>query len=134
MTLGPRGMATVAAGAAVVALGLLVGCGSAATGRTAGSPAAAPATTAPVTTAPATASPASTAPPTPAPATTTPARTAPATTAPALASGEGPAGFWYGTDSSYVATPGPAPYHEPAIGGAYGGYIGMVGNWAAWQG
>jgi hypothetical protein len=26
------------------------------------------------------------------------------------------------------------PYHEPAIGGAYGGYFGMIGNWAAWSG
>jgi hypothetical protein len=44
-----------------------------------------------------------------------------------------PAGFWSGTDSNYIGIPGPAPYHEPAIGGSYGGYIGMIGNWAAWQ-
>jgi hypothetical protein len=25
------------------------------------------------------------------------------------------------------------PYREPAIGGTYGGYIGMAGNWANWQ-
>ncbi|HXW44187.1 MAG TPA: hypothetical protein VEL03_05345 [Streptosporangiaceae bacterium] len=43
-------------------------------------------------------------------------------------------GFWYGTDSSYIAVPGPAPYKEPVIGGSYGGYIGMIGNWAHWQG
>jgi hypothetical protein len=43
-----------------------------------------------------------------------------------------PAGFWNGTDSSYIAIPGPAPYREPVIGGSYGGYIGMVGNWAVW--
>jgi hypothetical protein len=49
-------------------------------------------------------------------------------------SGDGPSGFWYGTDSSYIAIPGPAPYREPAIGGAYGGYIGMIGNWAHWKG
>jgi hypothetical protein len=47
--------------------------------------------------------------------------------------GDTPAGFWYGTDSSYIAIPGSAPYREPAIGGTYGGYIGMVGNWAVWQ-
>ena len=44
-----------------------------------------------------------------------------------------PAGFWNGTDSSYMAIPGPAPYREPVIGGSYGGYIGMIGNWAGWQ-
>lgn len=44
-----------------------------------------------------------------------------------------PAGFWNGTDSNYMAIPGPAPYREPAIGGSYGGYIGMIGNWSSWQ-
>ena len=44
-----------------------------------------------------------------------------------------PAGFWSGTDSTGITIPGPAPYREPAIGGAYGGYIGMTGNWATWQ-
>jgi phage-related protein len=47
---------------------------------------------------------------------------------------DGPSGFWYGTDSSYMAIPGSAPYREPVIGSAYGGYIGMIGNWAHWQG
>jgi hypothetical protein len=42
-------------------------------------------------------------------------------------------GFWSGTDSTYMAIPGSAPYREPAIGGSYGGYIGMAGNWSAWQ-
>jgi hypothetical protein len=42
-------------------------------------------------------------------------------------------GFWSGTDSTGIAIPGPAPFREPAIGGSYGGYIGMLGNWAAWQ-
>jgi hypothetical protein len=51
----------------------------------------------------------------------------------AISSGDSPDGFWYGTDSSAVATSGAAPFREPAIGGAYGGYIGMIGNWAAWQ-
>ena len=41
-----------------------------------------------------------------------------------------PAGFWYGTDSSHINIPGPAPYQEPVSGGSYGGYIGMTGNWA----
>ena len=51
--------------------------------------------------------------------------------APALGSGDSPAGFWYGTDSWPVAGIGnAAPYHEPVIGGAYGGYMGMAGNWA----
>jgi hypothetical protein len=44
-----------------------------------------------------------------------------------------PTGFWNGTDSNYMSIPGPAPYREPAIGGSYGGYIGMIGNWANWQ-
>lgn len=57
-----------------------------------------------------------------------------ASPAPVVPSGDGPAGFWYGTDSSSVAAPGPGPYREPAIGGAYGGYVGMIGNWAGWQG
>ena len=45
-----------------------------------------------------------------------------------------PAGFWYGTDSTTVSITGSAPYTVPVIGGRYGGYIGMAGNWAAWQG
>ncbi len=43
-------------------------------------------------------------------------------------------GFWSGTDSNYIKIPGPAPYRMPAIGGSYGGYIGMIGNWANWKG
>ena len=55
----------------------------------------------------------------------------PATAAQAGArAGDSPAGFWYGTDSAAMNIPGPAPYHEPVIGGYYGGYIGMTGNWA----
>jgi hypothetical protein len=49
--------------------------------------------------------------------------------APALA-GDKPHGFWYGTDSRTVTITGSAPYSEPVTGGAYGGYIGMTGNWA----
>jgi hypothetical protein len=52
--------------------------------------------------------------------------------APAISS-DAPGGFWLGTDSSYVATAGLGPFREPVIGGAYGGYVGMIGNWAAWQ-
>ena len=47
---------------------------------------------------------------------------------------DSPAGFLYGTDSWPIAVSGSAPYHEPVLGGAYGGYIGMTGNWAQWQG
>jgi hypothetical protein len=61
----------------------------------------------------------------------TAARAAGATTAAREA--DGPSGFWYGTDSNYIAIPGPAPYKEPAIGSSYGGYVGMIGNWANWQ-
>jgi hypothetical protein len=43
---------------------------------------------------------------------------------------DSPPGFWYGTDSATVPVPGSAPYRMPVIGGAYGGYIGMTGNWA----
>jgi hypothetical protein len=50
--------------------------------------------------------------------------------APAAASSGTSAGFWYGTDSSTITISGSAPYHEPVIGGSYGGYVGMTGNWA----
>jgi hypothetical protein len=43
-----------------------------------------------------------------------------------------PTGFWYGTDSLPVTLTGTAPYREPGIGGAYGGYIGMAGSWSYW--
>jgi hypothetical protein len=46
----------------------------------------------------------------------------------------GPAGFWYGTDSRTITISGPAPYHQPAIGGYYGGYTGMIGNWSHREG
>jgi hypothetical protein len=48
--------------------------------------------------------------------------------------GDGPPGFWYGTDSLPVTVSGSAPYSEPSIGGAYGGYIGMTGSWSYWLG
>jgi hypothetical protein len=43
-------------------------------------------------------------------------------------------GFWYGTDGFDMPVTGTGPYTEPVIGGAYGGYVGMAGNWAQWQG
>jgi hypothetical protein len=52
----------------------------------------------------------------------------------ATARSDHPAGFWYGTDSRTISIPGSAPYSEPVIGGRYGGYIGMTGNWATWAG
>jgi len=50
------------------------------------------------------------------------------------AAGDTPAGFWYGTDSTTVTITGPAPYRVPVIGGYYGGYVGMAGNWAVLTG
>ena len=52
----------------------------------------------------------------------------------AAPAGDGPPGFWWGTDSFNVSVPGKAPYSMPFLGGAYGGYIGMAGNWAYWLG
>jgi hypothetical protein len=48
----------------------------------------------------------------------------------AVPAADGPGGFWYGTDSREVTITGSAPYWEPVTGGHYGGYIGMIGNWA----
>jgi hypothetical protein len=48
--------------------------------------------------------------------------------------GDSPAGFHYGTDSWPVTISGKAPYVNPVIGGNYGGYIGMAGNWARTEG
>jgi hypothetical protein len=56
------------------------------------------------------------------------------TAAEQLPDGDGPPGFWWGTDSLPVIVPGSAPYSMPHLGGAYGGYIGMTGNWAYWLG
>ncbi len=52
----------------------------------------------------------------------------------AVPAGDTPPGFWYGTDSTQMAVGGSGPYTEPVIGGNYGGYVGMAGNWAHWQG
>jgi hypothetical protein len=57
-----------------------------------------------------------------------------AAAAPRLPAGDAPPGFWWGTDSWPVTVPGKAPYSMPRLGGAYGGYIGMTGNWAYWLG
>ena len=54
------------------------------------------------------------------------------TAAARLPAGDGPPGFWWGTDSATVPVPGRAPYGMPHLGGAYGGYIGMTGNWEYW--
>jgi hypothetical protein len=51
----------------------------------------------------------------------------------ATTEGDRPGGFWYGTDSSPVTFRPSTPRTEPVIGGAYGGYMGMVGDWAKWQ-
>ncbi len=57
-----------------------------------------------------------------------------APTAGRLPAGDGPHGFWWGTDSWPVTVPGSAPYTMPHLGGAYGGYIGMTGSWSSWLG
>jgi len=48
--------------------------------------------------------------------------------------GDGPAGFWEGTDSWYMNVTGSGPYGEPVLGGDYGGYMGMIGSWEWWLG
>jgi hypothetical protein len=52
----------------------------------------------------------------------------------AATAGDSPAGFNYGSDSWPVPVTGHGPYDEPVIGGSYGGYIGMAGNWARLEG
>ncbi|MGH3245538.1 MAG: hypothetical protein ACRDOI_04885 [Trebonia sp.] len=59
------------------------------------------------------------------------ALTVPAAAATAATPGNG---FSYGTDSWPMSGTGSAPFNEPVIGGSYGGYIGMAGNWARWGG
>jgi hypothetical protein len=116
----------IAAGAVAVSLGATTGVALGLSPR-GDAPAAATGASSPAATVPATGASAATTAPT-ASASRQPSPL------PAISSPGGPDSFWYGTDSSYVATPGSAPYAEPAMGGAYGGYIGMIGNWAAWQG
>lgn len=48
--------------------------------------------------------------------------------------GDGPPGFWAGTDSWPMPVAGSGPFSEPSIGGSYGGYIGMIGSWSWWFG
>lgn len=50
--------------------------------------------------------------------------------------GDSPTGFWYATDSWPTTTKaGPQGWFTaPETGGAYGGYVGMVGDWALWWG
>lgn len=43
-------------------------------------------------------------------------------------------GFGYGTDSWPITVTSKAPYQEPVIGGNYGGYMWMTGNWARTEG
>lgn len=43
-------------------------------------------------------------------------------------------GFGYGTDSWPITNNSKAPYQEPVIGGNYGGYMWMTGNWARTEG
>jgi hypothetical protein len=57
-----------------------------------------------------------------------------ATTAQIRPDGDGPTGFWYGSDSWPVPVGGSGPYSAPSIGGAYGGYVGMTGSWSYWMG
>jgi hypothetical protein len=57
-----------------------------------------------------------------------------AAVAPMVSSGDAPQGFRYGTDSYYPFVSSGAPYSEPALGGSYGGYMGMVGSWERLQG
>jgi hypothetical protein len=58
-----------------------------------------------------------------------------ATAAPTAAAAASPGtGFGYGTDSWPIPIAGSAPYQEPVIGGNYGGYMWMAGNWANTEG
>jgi len=59
-----------------------------------------------------------------------PAAAAPAAVTPKASN----TGFIYGTDSDPITVAGSAPYKEPVIGGSYGGYMGMAGNWARQEG
>ena len=63
-----------------------------------------------------------------------PGRAAASVAAVASPAGDRPPGFYYGTDSWPITIGGKAPYQEPVIGGNYGGYIGMAGSWAWWEG
>ncbi len=45
--------------------------------------------------------------------------------------GDGPSGYFFGTDSSGVPVPVAGRAGTPAVGGVYGSYTGMAGDWAA---
>jgi hypothetical protein len=71
------------------------------------------------------------------PATTSLAATTSASRAAAASATAGASagtGFGYGTDSWPIANSSHAPYQEPVIGGNYGGYMWMTGNWARTEG
>jgi hypothetical protein len=53
-----------------------------------------------------------------------------ATARSAAPAADSPAGFLYGTDSWPVTIARSSPYQAPVVGGSYGGYMGMAGNWA----
>ncbi len=141
MPLAPRDKRALTAGAAAaglaVLLGVVSGCGSRAAAGTPGRQASVSAGTGAASGSPAAGTPgrqAATTSPGTVPSSSSPASAEPGGQQTAtISSGDAPGGFWYGTDSSYVAASDPAPYGEPAIGGAYGGYVGMIGNWANWQ-
>jgi hypothetical protein len=62
------------------------------------------------------------------------AATGAASTTAASAAASPGTGFGYGTDSWPIPLGGSAPYQEPVIGGNYGGYMWMAGNWANTEG
>ena len=68
------------------------------------------------------------------PATAATSSAAAGTSAAAPAAVSPGSGFVYGTDSWPMTVTGSSVYQEPVIGGNYGGYVGMVGNWARVQG
>jgi hypothetical protein len=62
-----------------------------------------------------------------------PARAA-TTSASSAASASPGTGFVYGTDSWPITIANHYPVQEPVVGSDYGGYIGMLGNWARTEG
>lgn len=62
------------------------------------------------------------------------ASTASAATTASSVSAANAAGFSYGSDSFSVPISGTAPYPMTHLTGSYGGYIGMIGNWARSEG
>ena len=60
----------------------------------------------------------------------TPAGAAAASRTSAARIGDAPAGYYFGTDSTGVPVATTGPAGTPALGGVYGGYTGMAGDWA----